>query len=68
MTISDPRAITEMFIVGVVVVCVVFNLIMRLWFGSQATISVVLQDDSRQFPIIAGAAFGVLCHIFWPVR
>ncbi len=68
MTISDPRALTEMFIIAVVVTCVVFNLFMRLWFGPQATISVVLQDDASKFPVIAAAVGLLVGHVFWPVR
>ncbi len=68
MTVTDPKAITEMFIIAVVVTCVIFNLFMRLAFGPQATISVVLQDAASKFPVIAAAVGLLVGHVFWPVR
>ncbi len=68
MTISDPKAITELFIVAVVVTCVVFNLVMRMAFGPDATISVVLQDSASKYPVIAAAVGLLVGHVFWPVR
>ncbi len=68
MTITDPRSITELFIVFIVVTCVVFNLFMRLWFGPQTTISVVLQDSASRYPVIAAAVGLLVGHVFWPVR
>lgn len=54
--------------VAVFVGVVLYNVAVGMLSGGDATISVRLQHHARNYPIIAGLAFGILSHIFWPVR
>lgn len=68
MTLPDARTVTAYYIVGNLIVSVLFNVYQRMFNGIDATISVVLNDAAHDVPAIAGLAFAVVAHIFWPVR
>lgn len=64
MTAPDA---TRYFIIIITLICVLFDVFQRVVNGSNATISVVLNEDAHRHPIIAGAAFFLVAHIFWGI-
>ena len=60
--------LTRSFAVAVFLVCVAFDVWVIHRYDKSASISVVLHEWACDAPIVAGIAFGVLFHIFWPHR
>lgn len=42
-----------------------YDIFARLYWGNDATISVVLHDLGREHPIVTFGLGGVMFHIFW---
>lgn len=63
---ADGVLITRWFAVIVFVVCLAFDVWVIQVHGQRASISVVLFEWSRQAPVVAVIAGGILFHIFWP--
>ena len=62
---ADGVLLTRQFVVVIFWLCVAFDVYAIQRHGPSASISVVLYEWSRDAPIIAGLAFGIVCHIFW---
>ena len=68
MPVFSAREVTQVVIVLAVVGLGLFDVIIGLLAGREATISCVLLDACQQHPIVA-FALGVLCgHCLWPCR
>lgn len=61
------RTATEYLIIANVVLVALYDVAARVWGGPEATISVVLYDATRAWPVIALAAGAIVAHIWWPV-
>ncbi len=63
-----PEHVTGTILVVNLVLLALYDLIVRVWCGSDATISVVLGDFCRREPIVA-CGIGVLVgHVMWSIR
>jgi hypothetical protein len=60
-------ALTDRVILAAVVLLILYNVVAGTLGGGAATISARMQHLGYRFPIVVGAAFGVLCHWWWPV-
>ena len=61
----DGAMLTRWFVVVIFALCVVYDVWVIQRHGQAASISSVLYEWSCDAPIIAGVAFGIVCHIFW---
>jgi hypothetical protein len=65
MTTESARKMTEIIIVSLVVALVVYDVIVEMKFGVNATISQVIFDTASHNPWIALAAGILVGHWFW---
>ena len=62
-----PRQLTEIVLMAVFAGLGVYDVVVGILYGREATISMVLRDLSHRHPIIP-FAFGMLAgHIFWGI-
>jgi len=60
------QVLTKIF-VGILIVCaLIWDIVILLVFGTEATISQVVYTYSRQYPLIPLVAGIVTGHLFWP--
>lgn len=62
------RQTTEYFILGNVCISAIYAMIARIFGGTNATISVVMEESGKKYPIIVGVCFFLLAHWFFPTR
>jgi putative effector of murein hydrolase len=67
MTPERWRQVTEGVVAGTTVAVVLYDIAARWFGGNDATVSVVLSDAARKWPVIALAAGALMGHLFWPV-
>lgn len=65
---ESARLLTVKVIVLTTVFLVLYDVAIVWLAGVDASISVVLYEESRKHPAIAGAALLVVGHIWWPSR
>jgi hypothetical protein len=63
----DWPTITDRVILFAAVALILYNVVAGVMGGGSATISARMQFHGYRFPILVGAAFGLLCHWWWPV-
>ena len=62
-----PRDVTSLVILGTTVLLGLYDVLMGVKYGPEATISIVMYDLARRYPIVP-FMLGVLAgHIFWPM-
>jgi uncharacterized membrane protein YuzA (DUF378 family) len=62
----DWRRITRWLLVGVTAALIVWDIVAVVFGGGSATISDVVLDTAKVYPILP-FALGVVCgHLFWP--
>ncbi len=65
MTTDTARKMTEVVIVALVIALVVYDIVVEMKFGTQATISQVIFDTASHNPWIAMLAGILIGHWFW---
>jgi hypothetical protein len=64
----EPRTITALVLLVNALVLGLFDIYMIARYGGEASISLVMYDLAREYPILAFLIGGVCFHWFWPVK
>jgi hypothetical protein len=63
----DLRTLTDYVIVATATLLALYDVVIRIVGGNEATLSARMQVHGYRWPIIVGAVCGLVCHCWWPV-